>query len=93
MSQLSKELLERREKNIPHGPFNTTLAFIKDAKGASMVDVEGKRFIDFAGGIGVNNVGHSHPKVVQAIRIRPTLSFTPVFMLPCMNPMSSLQKN
>ncbi len=68
MSQLSKDLLERRAKNIPQGPFNTTLAFIKDAKGASMVDVEGKRFIDFAGGIGVNNVGHSHPKVVQAIK-------------------------
>ena len=68
MSQLSKELLERRLKNIPQGPFNTTPAFIKDAKGACMVDVDGKRFIDFAGGIGVNNVGHSHPKVVQAIK-------------------------
>ncbi len=68
MSQLNKDLLKRRLKNIPQGPFNTTLAFIKDAKGASMVDVEGKKFIDFAGGIGVNNVGHSHPKVVQAIK-------------------------
>ncbi len=68
MSQLSKDLLERRVKNIPQGPFNNTLAFIKDAKGASMVDVEGKEYIDFAGGIGVNNVGHSHPKVVQAIK-------------------------
>jgi len=68
MSRSSKDLLKRRLKNIPQGPFNTTLAFIKDAKGASMVDVDGKRFIDFAGGIGVNNVGHSHPKVVQAIK-------------------------
>jgi 4-aminobutyrate aminotransferase/(S)-3-amino-2-methylpropionate transaminase len=68
MSQLSKKLLERRLKSIPQSPFNTTPAFIKDAKGACMVDVDGKRFIDFAGGIGVNNVGHSHPKVVQAIK-------------------------
>lgn len=68
MSQLSKDLFERRQKSIPQGPFNTTEAFIKDAKGACMIDVEGKRFIDFAGGIGVNNVGHSHPKVVQAIK-------------------------
>ncbi len=68
MSQLSKELLERRTKSIPQGPFNTTLAFIQDAKGAGMIDVDGKKFIDFAGGIGVNNVGHSHPKVVQAIK-------------------------
>lgn len=32
-----------------------------------MTDVDGKTYVDFAGGIGVNNVGHSHPKVVKAI--------------------------
>jgi len=68
MLQSNKNLLERRIKSIPQGPFNTTPAFIKNARGASMVDVDGKTFIDFAGGIGVNNVGHSHPKVVRAIR-------------------------
>jgi 4-aminobutyrate aminotransferase/(S)-3-amino-2-methylpropionate transaminase len=31
-------------------------------------DVEGRELIDFAGGIGVMNVGHSHPKVVAAIK-------------------------
>ncbi|MCP4022930.1 MAG: aminotransferase class III-fold pyridoxal phosphate-dependent enzyme, partial [Desulfobacteraceae bacterium] len=70
MSSLSRELREliaRREKNIPQGPFNTTTAFIKKAEGACMTDVNGKKYIDFAGGIGVNNVGHSHPKVVKAI--------------------------
>ena len=51
MSPLSQELNERREKNIPQGPFNTTTAFIKKAEGASMTDVDGKVFIDFAGGI------------------------------------------
>ncbi len=68
MAKLNKDLLERRQKNIPQGPFNMTATFIKEAKGAVMVDMEGKKFIDFAGGIGVNNVGHSHPKVVQAIK-------------------------
>lgn len=33
-----------------------------------MTDVDGREFIDFAGGIGVNNVGHCHPKVVAAIK-------------------------
>ena len=33
-----------------------------------MIDVDGRELIDFAGGIGVNNVGHSHPKVVAAIK-------------------------
>ncbi len=64
----SQELLEMRNKHVPQGPFNTTSAFIKEAKGAVMIDVEGRELIDFAGGIGVNNVGHSHPKVVAAIK-------------------------
>jgi 4-aminobutyrate aminotransferase / (S)-3-amino-2-methylpropionate transaminase / 5-aminovalerate transaminase len=64
----SQELLEMRNKHVPQGPFNTTTAFIKEAKGAVMTDVEGRELIDFAGGIGVNNVGHSHPKVVAAIK-------------------------
>ncbi len=68
MAQLNKDLLARRLKSIPQGPFNMTTAFIEKARGASMVDVEGKTYIDFAGGIGVNNVGHSHHKVVQAIK-------------------------
>ena len=68
MSSLSEKLIERRNKNIPQGPFNTTNAFIKQAAGACMTDVDGKKYIDFAGGIGVNNVGHSHPKVVKAIQ-------------------------
>ncbi len=68
MTDLSSELLERRNKCIPQGPFNITPAFIKKATGALMVDVDENEFIDFAGGIGVNNVGHSHPKVVRAIK-------------------------
>jgi 4-aminobutyrate aminotransferase/(S)-3-amino-2-methylpropionate transaminase len=52
----------------PKGPFNITSAFIKEARGAVMVDVDGRELIDFAGGIGVNNVGHCHPKVVAAIQ-------------------------
>ncbi len=68
MADLNMELLDRRNKNIPKGPFNITPAFIEKASGAVMTDVDGKEFIDFAGGIGVNNVGHSHPKVVKAIK-------------------------
>jgi 4-aminobutyrate aminotransferase/(S)-3-amino-2-methylpropionate transaminase len=42
--------------------------FIAKAQGALMTDVDGRELIDFAGGIGVNNVGHCHPKVVAAIK-------------------------
>ena len=60
------ELLAKRNRHVPQGPFNTTSAFIKEARGAVMVDVDGRELIDFAGG--VNNVGHCHPKVVAAIQ-------------------------
>lgn len=68
MTGRNQALLEKRNRHIPQGPFNTTPAFIKEAHGAVMVDVDGRELIDFAGGIGVNNVGHCHPKVVAAIR-------------------------
>jgi 4-aminobutyrate aminotransferase/(S)-3-amino-2-methylpropionate transaminase len=68
MARTTQELLEQRDKHVPQGPFNTTQAFIARAEGAVMVDVEGRELIDFAGGIGVNNVGHCHPKVVAAIK-------------------------
>jgi len=38
------------------------------AKGSELWDVSGKRYIDFAGGIGVMNVGHSHPRVMKAVQ-------------------------
>jgi 4-aminobutyrate aminotransferase/(S)-3-amino-2-methylpropionate transaminase len=68
MSSRSEELMKMRNKNVPQAPYNITTAFIKEAKGAVMIDVEGRELIDFAGGIGVNNVGHCHPKVVAAIQ-------------------------
>jgi 4-aminobutyrate aminotransferase/(S)-3-amino-2-methylpropionate transaminase len=42
--------------------------FVESGKGAVLTDVEGKEYIDFAGGIGAMNIGHSHPKVVAAIK-------------------------
>jgi 4-aminobutyrate aminotransferase/(S)-3-amino-2-methylpropionate transaminase len=68
MTSRNEELLKLRNKHVPQGPFNITTAFIKEARGAIMIDVDGRELIDFAGGIGVNNVGHCHPKVVAAIK-------------------------
>ncbi len=61
-------LQERRAKSIPQGAYSVTPGYIKKAQGAMMIDVDGRELIDFAGGIGVNNVGHAHPKVVAAIQ-------------------------
>ncbi|MBL0965935.1 MAG: aminotransferase class III-fold pyridoxal phosphate-dependent enzyme, partial [Blastomonas sp.] len=42
--------------------------YIEKAENAELWDVEGKRYIDFAAGIAVNNTGHRHPKVVERVR-------------------------
>ena len=64
----NKELMALRTKHVPQGPFNITPIFVKKAKGALIEDVEGKEYIDFAGGIGVLNVGHCNEKVVAAVK-------------------------
>jgi len=64
----NEELLQRRQRAVPKAVFNVTPAFIKEAHGAVMVDVDGRELIDFAGGIGVLNVGHNHPRVVESVK-------------------------
>jgi 4-aminobutyrate aminotransferase/(S)-3-amino-2-methylpropionate transaminase len=64
----NKDLLEMRNKYVPQAVFNVTPSFIEKANGVKMTDVEGFEMIDFAGGIGTINVGHCHPKVVNAIK-------------------------
>jgi len=65
---ISKQLGQLRLKTISDGVGSTTTTFIESARGAILRDVEGREYIDFAGGIGVMNVGHCHPKVVAAIQ-------------------------
>lgn len=63
----SRELLKMRKENVPPGVSNTVPLHIKRGEGALFEDVDGNIFLDFAGGIGVLNVGHSHPEVIEAI--------------------------
>jgi 4-aminobutyrate aminotransferase / (S)-3-amino-2-methylpropionate transaminase / 5-aminovalerate transaminase len=64
----SQELLNRRQNVVANGVgvFNT--ATVKEAKGAIIIDADGRELIDFAGGIGVVNAGHCPEPVVAAIR-------------------------
>jgi 4-aminobutyrate aminotransferase/(S)-3-amino-2-methylpropionate transaminase len=64
----SRSLMARREAAIPRGPANATPVFAARADGAVIEDVDGNRFIDFAGGIGCLNIGHRSPRVLSAIR-------------------------
>lgn len=64
----SAELHKKRLEEVPRGPYNITEVYIESAKGAMLKDVDGNEYIDFAGGIGMQNVGHNHPKVVKAVK-------------------------
>ena len=68
MESKSAELQKLRDKYVPKGPVNTSRYLAESASGAVIRDVDGRELIDFAGGIGVVNVGHCHPKVVAAIK-------------------------
>lgn len=59
--------LARREAAVPRGVGHATAVFAQRALNAELWDVEGKRYIDFAGGIAVLNTGHRHPKVMKAV--------------------------
>ena len=63
----SRELMRRREVAVPRGPFHATPIFVARAKGAVIEDVDGNRFIDFAGGIGCLNTGHRPAQVDAAL--------------------------
>jgi 4-aminobutyrate aminotransferase / (S)-3-amino-2-methylpropionate transaminase / 5-aminovalerate transaminase len=62
------ELLDRRNSAVPRGVGHATPVYAARAENAEVWDVEGKRYIDFAGGIAVLNTGHRHPKVMAAVR-------------------------
>jgi 4-aminobutyrate aminotransferase/(S)-3-amino-2-methylpropionate transaminase len=64
----SKALMERRRRAVPRGAVNAMPVFIKEARGALLTDVDGNTFIDFAGSIGAMNVGHTDPRVVEAVK-------------------------
>ncbi|WP_334174671.1 4-aminobutyrate--2-oxoglutarate transaminase [Pseudoxanthobacter sp.] len=62
------DLLARRTAAVARGVGHTTPVSAARALNAEVWDVEGKRYIDFAGGIAVLNTGHCHPKVMAAVQ-------------------------
>lgn len=63
----SRALLKKREKYVAFGVGCNIDIFIEEAKGALIKDMDGNVFIDFAAGIGVQNIGHCNDEVVNAI--------------------------
>ncbi len=64
----SKGILDRMKRYVPRAISPLVPAVVARAEGAVIEDLDGNRFLDFSGGWGVLNVGHNHPKVVEAIK-------------------------
>jgi 4-aminobutyrate aminotransferase/(S)-3-amino-2-methylpropionate transaminase len=62
------ELAGLRSRYVPRGITSAHPVTVDRAKGSELWDLSGKRYVDFAGGIGVMNVGHAHPRVMKAVQ-------------------------
>ncbi len=67
MARKSDQLIERRNAIVPNGMGMFTPVTIASGRGVVIIDADGKKYIDFAGGIGVLNAGHCPAPVVKAI--------------------------
>ena len=68
MTTTNQELRARRERAVARGVATSTPIFADRALNAEVWDIENRRYIDFAGGIAVLNVGHRHPRVMAAVQ-------------------------
>jgi 4-aminobutyrate aminotransferase/(S)-3-amino-2-methylpropionate transaminase len=64
----SRAILERKDRVVAD-PLSIYLPVVAaEARGSTLTDVDGNTFLDFAGGVGCLNVGHAHPRVVEAVQ-------------------------
>ncbi|SHO55977.1 aspartate aminotransferase family protein [Vibrio quintilis] len=64
----SAGLLAEKQQHVPRGLVNAHPVVLDKAAGAELWDVDGNRYLDFVGGIGVLNIGHNHPAVTRAVQ-------------------------
>jgi 4-aminobutyrate aminotransferase/(S)-3-amino-2-methylpropionate transaminase len=67
-AQTNADLIARRDAAVARGVASAAPIYASHAENAELWDVEGRRYIDFAGGIAVLNTGHRHPAVVAAAK-------------------------
>lgn len=67
VARSSRDILEARDRHVPRGIVTAHPVAVERAEGSELWYTEGRRYLDFVGGIGVLNVGHSHPRVVEAV--------------------------
>ena len=73
----SKAVIEKRASEIPSAIGCVTPCAVDRAEGAMVLDLDGNIFLDFVGGIGVMNIGHSNPEVIAAVKNQAERYFHP----------------
>ena len=86
----NQELMARRQAIMPRGVGQAHAIFVDHAKNAEVWDVEGRRFIDFAGGIAVLNTGHRNDKVIAAVKAQLDLYTHTCFQVIAYEPLVEL---
>jgi 4-aminobutyrate aminotransferase/(S)-3-amino-2-methylpropionate transaminase len=88
----SRQLYSENEQNVPRGIGHVTPIAISSAKGATITDVDGNTYIDFAGGIGSLNIGHCPDQVVKAVKEQADKYLHACFHVNIYEPYISLAK-
>ncbi len=83
-------LLQRRHAAVPRGVGTALSIFASRAENSELWDVEGHRYVDFVGGIAVLNVGHRHPRVMEAVRAQLELYTHTAFQVVAYEPYIAL---
>lgn len=79
-------ILKQRDQYVAQGIVTAHPVVVDRAQGSEIWDVEGKRYLDFVGGIGVLNVGHNHPQVVAAVHAQLEKISHPCFQVMAYTP-------
>ena len=75
----AQAIIDRRQKAVPHAIGCSYPVVIKQGAGAMIEDVDGNRFLDWIGGVGVLNIGFSHPEVIEAVKQQSNQYFHAMF--------------
>ena len=89
-ARTTAELLAARSQNVARGVVTAHPIVVARAEGSHVWDADGRRYLDFVGGIGVLNVGHNHPRVVAAVRKQLELVTHTAFQVAAYEPYIAL---
>jgi 4-aminobutyrate aminotransferase/(S)-3-amino-2-methylpropionate transaminase len=89
-ARTTAELLAARSQNVARGVVTAHPIVVSRAEGSHVRDTDGRRYLDFVGGIGVLNVGHNHPRVVAAVRKQLELVTHTAFQVAAYEPYIAL---